>query len=715
MKKYLKHIAIITFIPLFLCLWGCVEEVRIYPINISQNEVEFVNGNVYLSATLSSEGLGYIDAANITCGFYYSTKPNVTSEDKVCSPYKTYYETFDCSLKNLAESTTYYAKAFAINATGTIYGEEFSFTTPTPPRVKTLSVSEATTTSFNVEIELSSLGNTESSTVDYLGVLYSSTNSIPPYNSNYYVSASKMTKGKHTIEITDLKPNTTYWVRAYVKNSSSSGAYGEVLEIRTKSAPTVTSNELTIIDINSIKLSAKVTSSGTCNVTERGFCYGTTTNPNITSSMTLPCGTGLGTFEYVLSELILGTTYYIRPYAIDDEGSIVYGEEMVYKTLELPVVETGTINRLNLSSVICSSTITASENAVSVTERGICYSTSPEPTIDDNIVKNGSGLGSFSCKLTELVYGTTYYVRAYAKHEYGIIYGDEKSFELTEPKSNKLYFVNTPEWNTVYAYIWNDSGEYGSGLDAGVLSWPGEEATLEIGLNYNGYEIWSYDIFEYNVNYIIFNSGRSLEQTDDLEIDLSKPYYYNGKWYASLEDIGQGGSDANGYQYVDLGLSVKWATMNIGATSPEDYGNYYAWGETSPKSSYYSSNYYYSSNPATLPLNKDAANVNWGGDWRMPTKAEQDELRTKCTWTWTTVNGVKGCKVTSKQNGKSIFLPAAGFKDYSSTTDAGVYGDYWSSSRYSNDRSPLFNFNNVGTGERNFSRYMGLSVRAVLP
>ena len=170
-----------------------------------------------------------------------------------------------------------------------------------------------------------------------------------------------------------------------------------------------------------------------------------------------------------------------------------------------------------------------------------------------------------------------------------------------------------------------------------------------------------------------------------------------------------------GYEYVDLGLSVKWATMNVGATSPEDYGDYFAWGETSPKSSYNSSNYYYSSNPATLPLNKDAANVNWGGDWRMPTKAEQDELRTKCTWTWTTLNGVKGCKVTSKQNGKSIFIPAAGYKDYSSTTDAGVYGDYWSSSRYSNNSSHLFNFNNSGPGEKNFSRYRGLSVRAVLP
>lgn len=197
--------------------------------------------------------------------------------------------------------------------------------------------------------------------------------------------------------------------------------------------------------------------------------------------------------------------------------------------------------------------------------------------------------------------------------------------------------------------------------------------------------------------------------------DGSGDSYTNGQYFYANQNMTLYAQWEEGYEYVDLGLSVKWATMNVGATSPEDYGDYFAWGETSPKSSYNSSNYYYSSNPATLPLNKDAANVNWGGDWRMPTKAEQDELRTKCTWTWTTVNGVKGCKVTSKQNGKSIFLPAAGYKDYSSTTDTGVYGDYWSSSRYNDNSSHLFNFNNSGTGEKKFSRYRGLSVRAVLP
>lgn len=103
------------------------------------------------------------------------------------------------------------------------------------------------------------------------------------------------------------------------------------------------------------------------------------------------------------------------------------------------------------------------------------------------------------------------------------------------------------------------------------------------------------------------------------------------------------------YEYVDLGLSVKWATCNVGATKPEDYGDYFAWGETEPKQTFTEDNYLYTgSAPLTLPLSADAAYVNWGGSWRMPTQTEQDELRTECTWEWITQNGVSGCKVTSK-------------------------------------------------------------------
>ena len=158
------------------------------------------------------------------------------------------------------------------------------------------------------------------------------------------------------------------------------------------------------------------------------------------------------------------------------------------------------------------------------------------------------------------------------------------------------------------------------------------------------------------------------------------------------------------HEYVDLGLSVKWATCNVGATKPEEYGDYFAWGETQPKSNYDWSTYKYCNgsyktltkynnsssygtvdNKTTLDLSDDAARANWGGSWRMPTRAEQDELRNNCTWTWTTQNGVNGYKVTSKSNGNSIFLPAAGYRDDSSLNNAGSTGYYWSSSLYTDN------------------------------
>ena len=190
------------------------------------------------------------------------------------------------------------------------------------------------------------------------------------------------------------------------------------------------------------------------------------------------------------------------------------------------------------------------------------------------------------------------------------------------------------------------------------------------------------------------------------------------------------------HEYVDLGLSVKWATCNVGATKPEEYGDYFAWGETQPKRNYdwstykwcngsydtqtkYNTNSSYGTvdNKTTLDLGDDAARANWGGSWRMPTDAEWTELREQCTWTWTTQNGVYGRKVTSKTNGNSIFLPAAGYRHDSSLDDAGSYGGYWSSSLYTDNpnyaRSVWFGSGNVN--RISSSRSIGRSVRPVCP
>ena len=183
-----------------------------------------------------------------------------------------------------------------------------------------------------------------------------------------------------------------------------------------------------------------------------------------------------------------------------------------------------------------------------------------------------------------------------------------------------------------------------------------------------------------------------------------------------------------GHEYVDLGLSVKWATCNVGATSPEDYGNYYAWGETSTKSNYSSSNcptyelsesklqsQGYIDSEGNLTSQYDAARANWGGSWRMPTKAEMQELEDKCTWTWTTQNGVNGYKVTGP-NGNNIFLPAAGYRDGSSLSLAGSHGYYWSSTPHESYSYYAYNlyFNSDYHGMYGSYRDDGQSVRPVL-
>ena len=190
---------------------------------------------------------------------------------------------------------------------------------------------------------------------------------------------------------------------------------------------------------------------------------------------------------------------------------------------------------------------------------------------------------------------------------------------------------------------------------------------------------------------------------------------------------------------VDLGLSVYWGTTNIGASKPEDYGDYYAWGETEAKSNYSWLTYKWGTNSTTssttltkyntnssygtvdkkkyLDQEDDVAHVKFGGKWRMPTLAEWDELYEKCTWIWTSNyngTGVTGRIVTST-NGNSIFLPAAGLRSGSSLGNAGSYGLYWSSSL--NTDYPFdawfVSFGSGGVGRYNDYRYYGRSVRPV--
>ena len=197
--------------------------------------------------------------------------------------------------------------------------------------------------------------------------------------------------------------------------------------------------------------------------------------------------------------------------------------------------------------------------------------------------------------------------------------------------------------------------------------------------------------------------------------------------------------DYNGHEYVDLGLpsGLKWASCNVRALTPEEYGDYFAWGETEPKSNYIWSTYkwcngvwdkltkyctisfYWDStepmdNKTVLDPEDDAAYVNWGGSWRMPTDEEWWELIDNCTWTWTTQNGVNGRLVTSKTNSNSIFLPAAGYRSGNHLNNAGSSGHYWSSSLDSDCPYAWFvSFSSATVAWSIYNRWEGRSVRPV--
>ncbi len=213
--------------------------------------------------------------------------------------------------------------------------------------------------------------------------------------------------------------------------------------------------------------------------------------------------------------------------------------------------------------------------------------------------------------------------------------------------------------------------------------------------------------------------------TVDADRNLMANFTYNG-----------GGDE---HAYVDLGLpsGLLWATCNVGADNPEDYGDYFAWGETMPKDTYDWSTYQYcngssytltkycsnsnygyngfTDNLTTLLPEDAAATANWGNDWRMPTKEEWQELYNNTTVTWTTQNGVNG-RLFTASNGNSLFLPAAGYRYISSLDYAGSYGSYWSSSLStgSPDGAWILYFGSDNYGMNGYGyRDYGLSVRPV--
>ena len=563
---------------------------------------------------------------------------------------------YTVSMTNLTPNATYYVRAYATNSQGTAYGAEVSFTALEGlPVVLTLDMTDITSTTAKGHGNVTDQGG---SAVTERGVCWSTSPS--PTTSGSDANSGTGT-GEYTVSISNLTPGTKYYVRAYATNSQGT-TYGEQKDFTTAATlPTVVTG-----DISGTTAHGEVTNAGGAIVTERGICWGTSHNPT-TAGTHGSSGTGTGSFSVELTDLAPGTTYYVRAYATNSAGTAYGSEKTLTTQATLPTVTTGEVSNIQQTTAQGSGNVTNSGGA-NVTERGICWGTSHNPTTSGSHAYNGTGTGSFTVNMTGLTANTTYYVRAYATNSAGTAYGSEVSFSTSQIPSYTISVSASPS--------------SGGTVSGGGTYQQGQSCTVHAAAN-SGYTFFNWteggSQVSTNANYTFTVTGNRT---------LVAHFTYNG---------------GGGHAYVDLGLpsGLLWATWNVGADSPEDYGDYFAWGETQPKSDYSWGTYQYcngsastltkycnnasygyngfTDNLTTLQPSDDAATANWGTDWRMPTIEEWQELYNSTTHIWTTQNGVKG-ELFTATNGNSLFLPAAGSRYGTSLGNASTFGGYWSSS-----------------------------------
>ena len=330
----------------------------------------------------------------------------------------------------------------------------------------------------------------------------------------------------------------------------------------------------------------------------------------------------------------------------------------------------------------------------------------------------------YSTTLTKLEDGQTYYVRIKISNVWSQVMVDQV-FEFT------TYPISAP----VMAATELTDLTFNSATVKGEIIRSGGKIVNKRGI-----------VYGVNSNPTLDNAARVFEIKDSSAAltcflgGLEKNTVYYARTYAENE-IGISYGDEVRFEVdtlwsgYDLGLSVKWAHVNIGANYPEEAGDYFAWAETEPKTRYTWSNYKFCNGSASsltkysskvdslsiLLAQDDVARIKWGGKWRIPTIDEINELCEKCRWTWTEINGVGGYIVSSKRhNGSSIFLPLAGHMEGKNLIDYNITGSYWGSEL-------LWDYIDVGIlqlhpkhilGEAdrfNTQRSHGLTVRAVCP
>lgn len=338
---------------------------------------------------------------------------------------------FVSNLTGLTSSTLYYVRAYATNSAGTSYGNEVTFTTTaaTLPILTTTAISSITPTTANSGGTITADGGAP---ITARGVCWSTT-------ANPTIAGSKTTDGTgigtFVSNISGLTGGTLYYVRAYATNSAGTNYGNEVSFTTTTSAtvPVLTTATATAITTTTATSGGDVTADGGASVTARGVCWSTSANPTIAGSKTID-GAGTGVFVSSITGLTPTTLYYVRAYATNSVGT-AYGNQITFTTatpIVLPTLTTTAASAITMTTANSGGNVTNDGNGT-ITARGVCWATSPSPTIAGNKTADGTGTGVFTSNITGLSQSTLYYARAYATNSAGTAYGNEITFTTLSP------------------------------------------------------------------------------------------------------------------------------------------------------------------------------------------------------------------------------------------------------------------------------------------
>ncbi|OYU95653.1 MAG: hypothetical protein CFE21_10970 [Bacteroidetes bacterium B1(2017)] len=396
------------------------------------------------SATLGGTVLDSGTALVSERGIVYATSSNPTTANSKVSM-GLGLGAFSQSVTGLSSSTSYHVRAYAINSVGTSYGADSTFTTLSPsiaPSVITASATLVGTTSAALGGTVSDSGT---ATVSERGIVYATT--LNPTTANTKVIIG-LGVGTYSQNVTGLTASTLYHVRAYAINSVGT-SYGSDSIFTTSAlptlAPTVVTSSATLITSTSATLGGNVTSAGTAIVTERGVVYATTSNPTTANNKVI-IGSGTGTYSQNITGLTASTLYHVRAYAINSVGTS-YGADSTFTTSPAatfaPTVVTATASLITINSASLGGDV-SSAGTTSVTERGVVYATSTNPTTANTKVVIGSGTGVFSQNISGLSAATLYHVRAYAINSIGTSYGADSTFTTATPSIAPTVLTSSP-------------------------------------------------------------------------------------------------------------------------------------------------------------------------------------------------------------------------------------------------------------------------------